>query len=107
VSLSGKGRRAKGVRGEREVAKMFEEAGLELRNLEATGDHLVVCGTDLTIHVEVKRQERLRLPLWTAQAETEAPSGAIPLVAYRTSGEPWRVSLRLSELVGLLKEREP
>jgi hypothetical protein len=94
--------RAKGLRGEREVAVAFEQAGFEVRNLEMTGDQLVVCQDGLTLHGETKRQERLRLPEWTKQAEAESPPGAVPFVAYRASREPWRVSLRLDDFLRIL-----
>jgi hypothetical protein len=56
--------------------------------------------------VEVKRAETLRLPDWTRQAELEAPSGTIPIVAYRRNREPWRVSVRLDHLIALLPRSE-
>lgn len=102
MSLSAKGRRDKGVAGEREVRQRFELGGFEVRGLEGEGDHLVICEGGLTLHVESKRQETLRLPLWSQQAEAEAPQGTLPLVAYRRSREPWRVSLRLDDFIALL-----
>ena len=101
MSLSGKGRRDKGVAGEREVRSAFERAGFEVRGLEDTGDHLVICA-GLTLHVESKRQETIRIALWSQQAEIEAPQGTVPIVAYRRSREPWRVSLLLDDFVALL-----
>lgn len=102
MSLSGKGRRDKGVRGEREVALAFEKARYQVRGLEAEGDHLVVCADWLTLHIEAKRQEKLRLPEWSRQAEAEAPQGTVPIVAYRASREPWRVSLKLDDFIEIL-----
>lgn len=102
MTLSGKGRRTKGVVGEREVAKAFEQWGFEVRGLEATGDHLVVCSPRLTLHIESKRQETLHMDKWSRQAEAEAPQGVVPLVAYRRSREPWRISMRLEDFVALL-----
>jgi len=102
VSLSGKGRRSKGVRGEREVAKIFEVGGFTVRGLEGSGDQLVMCNSKLTLHIEAKRQERLRLLEWSRQAESEVPQGALALVAYRPSREPWRVSMLLDDFVALL-----
>jgi hypothetical protein len=101
MSLSAKGRRDKGVKGEREVRKVFETAGFEVRGLEDTGDHLVICA-GLTLHIESKRAETLRLPLWSRQAEAEAPQGTVAVVAYRRSREPWRASLLLDDLIAIL-----
>lgn len=99
---SGAHHRRKGVRGEREVAVHFEQAGLEIRNLEGSGDQLVIGAQGFTFHVEAKRQERLALPMWTRQAEAEAPQGTVPVVAYRQSRQPWRVCLRLDDFVALI-----
>jgi hypothetical protein len=105
VSLSGKGRRQKGVRGEREVAGLFGERGLKLRNLERTGDHLVKLPQGTWLHVEVKRQEALRMTLWNEQAAAEAPPGTVPLVVYRRSGELWHASIRFDHFLDLIHER--
>jgi hypothetical protein len=106
VSLSGRGRRQKGVRGEREVAGIFKEYGLELRNLERTGDQLVwLPRQERWLHCEVKRQEALRMTLWNEQAAQEAPSEAVPLVAYRRSGELWYASARLDHVLELINGR--
>ena len=102
MSLSGKGRRTKGVKGEREVAQRFEVGGFEVRGLEGSGDHLIMTGSGLTLHVESKRQERIEILRWSRQAEAEAPQGVLPLVAYRPSHEPWRISMRLDDFVALL-----
>lgn len=97
-----KASRDKGLSGEREVRHVFEEAGLEPRSLEFSGDHLVVCAAGITLHLEVKRAEALRMTDWSKQAESEAPQGTLPLVVYRRNREPWRVSIKLDDLVALL-----
>lgn len=81
--------REKGRKAEAEVRTLLGLAGFEVRGLEATGDHLAI-GHGVTFHSEVKRQEVLRLPLWTRQAAAEAPDGTIPLVSYRRNHEPWQ-----------------
>ena len=107
MSLTGKGRRDKGVRGEHEVAEAFREGGFELRGLESSGDHLVVVTRDglfrTLLHVESKRQEKIRILEWSRQAEAERPPATVAVVAYRPSREPWRVSLLLDEFVDLLR----
>lgn len=100
--LSGRGRRTKGVRGEREVAVLFEKAGAtRLHNLEGQGDHIVELA-DLLFHIEAKRRERLAIMEWVRQAELEADEHMVPLVVFRQSGEPWRVVLRLEDFIGCL-----
>ena len=106
MTTSYKGRRDKGIRGEREVMTALQQAGFEVRGLEGRGDHLASKKGEhgpVILHVEVKRQETLRIDAWSEQAETEAPSVATPLVAYRRSGQPWRVSLRLDDLLKFIR----
>jgi len=108
--------RRKGIKGEAEVAAIWRRAGFEVRGLEGLGDHLVIVkpraigGTPdaphlvadgFTIHSEVKRQERLQLPAWLRQAASEAPSGAIPVVAFRQNRGEWYAALPLAALVEL------
>ena len=102
----GKGRRRKGIRGEREVHDRLVERGFAVRGLEGKGDQLALKkranGLTLVLHVEVKRQETLRMDLWSHQAEAEAPIGAIPMVVYRRNDEPWRLSILLDDFLGLV-----
>lgn len=95
--------RRKGIVGEREVARVYEAAGFEVRGLEGSGDHLVACRDGLVVHSEVKRQERVRMPEWLAQAEAEAPPGAVPVVAFRQNRGRWYAALPLDQLVELLR----
>lgn len=115
-------RRAKGVTAEREVADVWKAYGLEVRGLEGSGDHLVICppltlvyetrdgetrqaGWERrrsTIHSEVKRQERLKLPEWLRQAREEAPAGTIPVVSFRQNRGEWYACLPLSDLAELV-----
>lgn len=107
--------RAKGLRGEREVATIFQTAGGQVRNLEGTGDHLIVFApivgpaleTDtirhgITLHIECKRQEIARPWAWLAQAEAEAPSGTVPVVAFRRNHGRWYAMLPLEQLAEIL-----
>ena len=98
--------RAKGQRGEHEVAAIFAQYGYDVRGLEGSGDHLCVTSgaqlRPLTIHSEVKRQERLQLWAWIAQAEAEAPMGTVPVVSFRRNRSPWYAAIRLETLAELL-----
>jgi len=105
MSLSGAGRRAKGVRGELEVKKLFAAWGFSVRGLEGEGDHIATRkdGTRMiAFHLETKRQERLRIPEWYAQASSEAPEGFVPLLCWRRSNEPWMSALETANLLTLL-----
>lgn len=93
--------RDKGRKGEREVAVAWEKHGLTVRGLEGTGDHLVVAGTRL-VHCESKRQETARPWAWWEQATSEAPAGAIPVVAFRRSKSSWLAIVELDTLAELL-----
>jgi hypothetical protein len=105
--------RRKGVVGEREVARIWQAAGFEVRGLEGLGDHLVIRSREWeageqfkpseTLHCEVKRQERVRLPEWLAQARDEAPQGTIPVVAFRQSRGIWYAALPLESLAELAR----
>lgn len=97
--------RDKGRKGEAEVAAIYRAAGLSVRGLEASGDHLLVCdpGGRLTIHSEVKRQETARVWAWFEQASSEAPAGAVPVVAFRRNRSPWLAMLALEQLATLLE----
>jgi hypothetical protein len=109
--------RAKGLRGEHEVAAIFRAHGFEVRGLEGVGDHLCIMAPrvppaftglptahldGLTIHSEVKRQERLQLWVWLAQLEAEAPAGTLPLLSFRRNRSPWYAAVQLERLVELL-----
>lgn len=94
--------RAKGVKGEREVAAIWQTAGATVRGLEGQGDHLVICANGRTIHSEVKRAERLKLPEWLRQLEAEAPQGTLPVLAFRQNRGEWYAVLRLDVLAGLV-----
>jgi hypothetical protein len=91
--------------GEREVARIWQAAGFDVRNLEASGDHLVVCANGVTIHSETKRAERLKLPEWLRQAADEAPQGTVPVVAFRQNRGEWYAALPLESLAELIQAR--
>jgi Holliday junction resolvase len=93
--------RRKGLTGEREVADRVQDAGWELRGLESSGDWLALRGAH-TLHLEVKRQERLKVPEWLKQAALEAPIGVPPVVCFRQSHGEWYAALRLDDLMGLI-----
>lgn len=97
--------RRKGARGEGEVAAIFRRHGFDCDRTPNSGG-LRFKGDlagDAPLHVEVKRQETLRLPLWTRQAQLDAGAGARWAVAYRASAQPWLAVVPLEQLVRLLE----
>jgi hypothetical protein len=100
--------REKGRKGEAEVAAIYRRHGLEVRGLEGTGDHLVVCGpaSGLVLHSETKRQETARVWLWWEQASSEAAPGAMPLVHMRRNRSPWLAVLELERFAGMVARLE-
>ena len=103
-----KASRAKGLAFEREVAKVYQEHGFEVRGLEGEGDHLAMRGPSprfpdgLTLFSECKRQERIQLPAWLRQAKTEAPAGTVPVVAFRQNRGELYACLPLRDLLRLV-----
>lgn len=102
--------RRKGVVGEREVAALWRDRGFTVRNLEGQGDHLLIpdvtldrwSNRPLSIHQEVKRQERIRIIEWLRQAADEVEPGAIPVVTFRPSRSPWYSALPTEQLIELV-----
>ena len=98
--------RNKGKRGEREVAKLPRELGVEARRgVQYSGgaDSPDVVSELERVHFEVKRVEALRLYAALDQAEADAPEGSDAVVVHRKNGRPWVGILRFGALVELLK----
>ncbi len=96
--------RRKGVLGEQEVARAFRAVGFDCDRVPNSGGLRVkgdLAGS-VPAHVEVKRQEVLRLPLWLRQARDEAPPGVTPVVAFRQSRGEWYAALPLDHLAALM-----
>ena len=110
--------RRKGIAGERDAADVFRQAGWTMRGLESSGDWLamrpavramgMIGGEEyefrpaVTLHVECKRQERLRITEWLAQAAAEAPPGVPAVVVFRQNKRQWYATLPLSDLLDLI-----
>ena len=103
--MNGKGKRAKGAGGERELAALLSEnlGFVVKRNLGQARDGQ----DDLTVaqfRIEVKRQERLQIDKWCEQVEACAAVGEVPVLAYRRNGQPWRVVLQLRDFLPLMRD---
>lgn len=95
--------RQKGREAEREVARIFTEAGFPCIRSEANG----AGGEDIQHHIpglwfEVKRQERLNLREAYKQAR-KASGKRHPVVVHRSNREEWLVSFSLSHFLTILK----
>ena len=108
----GKASREKGKRGEREVAKIFREAGYpESRRTSQycgrTGDASDVTGVS-GLHLEVKFVEKEAVRSWYGQAVRDAEAadrGDVPVVIHRKTHQPWLVTLSLDDFIKILKEK--
>ena len=100
----GRTERDKGAAAERDVARVFRDHGFDLDRTPNSGA-LRIKGDlygNVPAHIEVKRQETLRLPLWLRQAAAEAPPGVTPVVAFRQNRGAWYAALPLDCLAALL-----
>lgn len=101
----GKMQRTKGKRGELEVAKLLRDYGFEGRRTAQyagnTGEAADVIGIP-GIHIEVKRQEVIRIHDWMKQAERDC-HGKVPCVFHRVSREPWYCTLPLEDFLRILR----
>lgn len=106
----GKPSRDKGKRGENDVVEIFRDAGAKGAKrtavlqagtrhfgVEADADVWVADG----LHIEVKRQETLRISEWLRQLDRDCPGGAEGILAYRRSREPWCAVVRRQFLCDL------
>lgn len=108
-SQNGRHSRNKGKRGEREVVKIFRDAGYPARrSVQYNGrpgtaaDVIGVPG----MHIEVKFVEKESVRAWYKQAERDAaasPEQDIPIVVHRKSREFWLVTMSLNDLIKLLE----
>lgn len=110
MGLSGKARREKGARFEREVVHALHDAGWPLARRTADGRSQHSRG-DITSgppgwHIECKRQEALNVPAAMRQALAEAAPGDRAVVVHRPSNMPQLATLPFSELVRLWRAAE-
>ena len=96
--------RTKGKRGELEFAQWLREhwhidarRGQQHRGGPESPD--VLTSLDGKVHFEVKRTEKLQLHAAMRQAEDEAPSMAVPVVAHRRNDGEWLLTLPAREAV--------
>lgn len=106
---NGRGRRAKGGTGEREVVALLHRYGWRRarRNFASGGQG----GSDIVdgpadTAWEVKRVESLNIHKAYAQAQDAAAPYEMPVVAFRRNGGKWLAIIELEELLPLLRLKE-
>ena len=101
--------RAKGKRGELELASVLREYGYTVRRTAQycgnTGDAADLQG--LTgIHVECKRVEHLNIDDALDQAKRDTKDGKLPAVFHRRNNTKWKVTMDLDDWIQLYREWE-
>ena len=97
--------KAKGGRGERELAQILREYGYDAhRGQQFAGgvDSPDVCGLP-GIHIECKRVEALNIHQAYFQAVRDAAGQKIPAVFHRRNRETWLVTLSLHDFMEIYK----
>ena len=101
--------RAKGAKGERELARKLREYGYDCRRGQqysgANGDADVV-GLD-GIHIECKRVERLNIDDAVSQAKRDAREGELPAVFHRKNNHEWLVTMPMDDWMRMYMDYEP
>lgn len=90
----------KGRNGERELCKVLENYGYNVRLGEPLnyGKEPDLSGL-LGVHIECKRVEKLRLSEWMSRAEKDSQrfQDGAPTIFFRRSREPWMVCMKLTD----------
>lgn len=101
-----KNSRAKGKRGELELAHKLREHGYSTRRgqqysgTETSADVIGLPG----VHIECKRVETLNIYSAIMQAVNDTgASGDLPAVFHRKNNQPWLVTMRLEEWLALYR----
>lgn len=97
--------RAKGAKGERELAKILREYGYNCRRGQQysglEGEDVV--GLDY-IHIECKRVQNLNIEKALQQSKRDAKESQIPAVFHRKDREHWKVTLDLDDFMKIYNE---
>lgn len=95
--------RAKGARGERELAKKLREFGFHARRGQqysgANGDADVIGVPD--IHIECKWVEKLNINKAMKQSLNDARQGEKAVVMHKKNEEKWLVTMTLADWIEL------
>lgn len=108
----GKMQRDKGKEGEREVARILRAHGYADAHRTAqvrgdTGEAADVIGLP-GFHLEVKRQEVLKIEEWWRQAVHDSTfTGDIPVLVFRKNRQDWRVCMDFETFLEVIKDYVP
>ena len=100
----------KGTAGENELAELLRSEGIRAyRNDQiykgGQGNPDVRAELEgMTLHIEVKRVEKLNVPEAIHQAERDAEPGTLPVVAHRRNREKWLATMPLSVFIQIIKD---
>lgn len=98
--------RAKGKRGELELANVLKEYGYDTRRgvqYNGSDGSPDVVGLP-SVHIECKRVEKLNLDKAMSQSIRDARDGEIPVVMHRKDRGDWLVTMQLVDWIELYKE---
>src|SRR4051812_26882968 len=107
--------RRKGATAEREIVAILRGRGMKAQRTAPLQTAAVagllpggISSADVTcdglpgVHLEVKRAETIKIEAWCRQAEGDAKEGgSVPVVVWRRSGQPWRVTLPLEDFLDM------
>ena len=100
--------RAKGSKGEREIAKILRDYGFDARRGQQysglNGDADVIGIPDY--HLEIKRVERLNIYEAMEQSQRDARENETPVVIHRKNRKPWLVTMTLEDFIGLYRRSQ-
>ncbi len=100
--------RAKGARGEREWRDQLRNEGFDARRGQQFSGGAdspdVICDSLPGIHWEVKRVQSGNPYIWMDQAERDAGTEKMPIVAHKRNGKEWLCVIRAEDLFALLRE---
>ena len=99
-----KSQRDKGKRGELEVVHILNDYGFPARRGDCFRHEDDVMCEMLPFHFEVKRQETIKLNDWWRQSESACGEDEIPTVVFRQNNQDWKLVIRLTDFLELVKE---
>lgn len=102
----GKFSRAKGARGERELANLLKDKGFDARRgqqFSGVEGKDVICEELDFLHIECKLVERLNIQQAYEQSKRDAGAGEIPTVFHRKKRCDWLVTLGMDDFLQIIK----
>ena len=100
--------RAKGCRGEREVAKLLRSYGYEARRgqqFSGSPDSPDVVSSLEGFHIEVKRVETFNLYKALEQTEKDKGEDERALIFHKKNGKEWVICMDANDFLQLLEDR--